>query len=159
MTEHQVGTVPADIGDEVDDLAPSGPAVLFVCTHNSGRSQMAVAFFNHLVGDRALGLSGGSQPAAQVDPLVVRVMAERGIDITGAIPKEWTDALLQTADVVIDMGCEDTDPLMFGHRFEMWPLPDPHGRGIEEIRAIRDDIEQRVRRLIVNLGLAVRSRV
>ncbi|WP_307817776.1 arsenate reductase ArsC [Nocardia acididurans] len=158
MTEHHVGTVPAEVGDDALDFAPSGPAVLFVCTHNAGRSQMAVGFFNHLVGDRAIGLSGGSQPADEVNPLVVSAMAERGIDIAAASPTQWTDELLQAADVVIDMGCEDTDPLMFGHRFEMWPLPDPADQGMDEIRRIRDDIEQRVRRLVVNLALPVRDR-
>ncbi|NNH70529.1 arsenate reductase ArsC [Nocardia uniformis] len=135
------------------DLSP-GPAVLFVCTHNAGRSQMALGFFNHLVGGRATAWSGGSAPAAQINPLVVQAMSERGIDITAEYPKPWTDELVRAADVVIDMGCGDTDPIMSGHRYEQWPLPDPAGHDIEEIRAIRDQIEIRIRRLIGNLRLA-----
>ncbi|WP_067714653.1 arsenate reductase ArsC [Nocardia yamanashiensis] len=131
----------------------TGPAVLFVCTHNAGRSQMAQGFFNHLVGDSAFGWSGGSSPNVLVNPLVVTAMAERGIDITAEFPKPWTDEFVRAADVVVDMGCGDTDPLVSGHRFEQWPLPDPAGQTMEEIRAIRDEIEIRVHRLAINLGL------
>lgn len=131
----------------------AGPAVLFVCTHNAGRSQMALGFFADLVGDRAAGWSGGSTPDAVVNPLVVAAMAERGVDITAEFPKPWTDELMRAADVVVDMGCGDTDPILSGHRYEQWPLRDPAGQGIDEIRVIRDEIEHRVRRLITNLGL------
>ncbi|GAB4585785.1 arsenate reductase ArsC [Nocardia sp. IFM 10818] len=132
----------------------TGPAVLFVCTHNAGRSQMALGFFTRLAGDRACGWSGGSAPDIAVNPLVVTAMAERGIDIAAEFPKPWTDELMRAADVVIDMGCGDTDPIVSGHRFEQWPLPDPAGQGLDDIRTIRDDIETRVRRLVANLGLA-----
>ncbi|MFI6871587.1 arsenate reductase ArsC [Nocardia sp. NPDC050406] len=135
-------------------ITPAGPAVLFVCTHNAGRSQMALGFFTHFVGDRAAGWSGGSQPGAAINPLVVEAMAERGVDITTEYPKPYTDELMRAADVVIDMGCGDTDPILSGHRFEQWPLRDPAGQGIEEVRAIRDEIEVRIRRLVVNLHLA-----
>lgn len=131
----------------------TGPAVLFVCTHNAGRSQMALGFFSRLVGDRAFAWSGGSKPDAVVNSLVAQVMSERGIDITGEFPKPWTSELMHAADVVIDMGCGDTDPLMSGHRYEQWPLPDPAGQGIEQVRAIRDAIEMRVHRLAASLGL------
>ncbi|WP_067536652.1 arsenate reductase ArsC [Nocardia crassostreae] len=131
----------------------TGPAVLFVCTHNAGRSQMALGFFTHLTGDLACGWSGGSAPDTAVNPLVIEAMAERGIDITAEFPKPWTDELMRAADVVIDMGCGDTDPIVSGHRFEQWSLPDPAGQDIAEIRAIRDNIESRVRRLVANLGL------
>ncbi|MEV6097370.1 arsenate reductase ArsC [Nocardia sp. NPDC051981] len=131
----------------------TGPAVLFVCTHNAGRSQMALGFFNLLAGDRASGWSCGSAPNTVVNPLVVAAMAERGVDIADEFPKPWADELMRAADVVVDMGCGDTDPIIAGHRFEQWPLPDPAGGGIEEIRGIRDAIELRVRRLVANLGL------
>ncbi|MFE3959139.1 arsenate reductase ArsC [Nocardia sp. NPDC059091] len=132
----------------------TGPAVVFVCTHNAGRSQMALGFFNRLAGDRASAWSCGSAPNTAVNPLVVAAMAERGVDIADEFPKPWADELMRAADVVIDMGCGDTDPIIAGHRFEQWPLPDPAGEGIEEIRGIRDAIELRVRRLVANLGLA-----
>lgn len=131
----------------------TGPAVLFVCTHNAGRSQMALAFFARLVGERASAWSGGSAPTAEVNPLVALAMSERGIDIASEFPKPWTDEFMRAADVVVDMGCGDTDPLMSGHRYEQWPLPDPAEHDIDEIRTIRDDIEVRVHRLAANLGL------
>ncbi|WP_330180483.1 arsenate reductase ArsC [Nocardia sp. NBC_01503] len=132
----------------------AGPAVLFVCTHNAGRSQMALGFFTRMVGGGAVGWAGGSAPDAVVNPQVVAAMAERGIDLADEFPKPWTDELMRAADVVVDMGCGDTDPILSGHRFEQWPLADPAGQGIEEIRVIRDEIERRVSRLIANLGLS-----
>ncbi|GAB2544508.1 arsenate reductase ArsC [Nocardia heshunensis] len=130
------------------------PGVLFVCTHNAGRSQMALGFFAQLAGARAVGWSGGSAPGAAVNPVVVQAMAERGVDITAEFPKPWTDELVWAADVVIDMGCGDSDPIVSGHRFEQWWLPDPAGLPIEEVRAIRDQVEARVRRLVDDLGLS-----
>lgn len=129
------------------------PAVLFLCTHNAGRSQMALGFFAHLVGDFAVGWSGGSAPDAAIDPVVVQAMAEREVDITTEFPKPWTDEVVQAADVVIDMGCGDTRPALSGHRYEEWQLADPAGQGIDEVRVIRDEIENRVRLLITNLDL------
>ncbi|GAB3205766.1 arsenate reductase ArsC [Nocardia tengchongensis] len=134
--------------------ALSGPTVLFVCTQNAGRSQMALGFFVSMAGQQAAAWSCGSAPSAAIHPLVIEAMAERGVDIADEFPKPWSDELMRAADVVIDMGCGDDNPIIGGHRFEQWPLPDPAGGGIEEIRAIRDDIEQRVRRLVANLGLA-----
>ncbi|WP_458689512.1 arsenate reductase ArsC [Nocardia tengchongensis] len=134
--------------------ALSGPTVLFVCTQNAGRSQMALGFFTSMAGQQAAAWSCGSAPSAAIHPLVIEAMAERGVDIADEFPKPWSDELMRAADVVIDMGCGDDNPIIGGHRFEQWPLPDPAGGGIEEIRAIRDDIEQRVRRLVANLGLA-----
>lgn len=130
------------------------PAVLFVCTHNAGRSQMALGFFTRLVGDRAVGWSGGSSPGSSVNPVVVQAMAERGVDIGAEFPKPWTDELVWAADVVIDMGCGDADPIVSGHRFEQWWLPDPASRDLEEVRAIRDQVESRVRQLVADLGLS-----
>ncbi|MGW4241710.1 arsenate reductase/protein-tyrosine-phosphatase family protein [Nocardia sp. NPDC004722] len=130
------------------------PAVLFVCTHNAGRSQMALGFFARLAGDRAVGWSGGSSPGSAINPVVVQAMAERGIDIAAEFPKPWTDELVWAADVVVDMGCGDSDPIVSGHRFEQWWLADPAGRGLEDVREIRDQVEMRVRRLVADLGLA-----
>ncbi len=129
------------------------PGVLFLCTHNAGRSQMALGFFNHLAGDRAVAYSGGSEPAEHINPAAVAAMAEKGIDITGEHPKRWTDEMVQTAYVVVTMGCGDTCPLVPGHRYEEWELPDPAGRPVEAVRPIRDEIEKLVRQLLADLGV------
>jgi arsenate reductase (thioredoxin) len=130
------------------------PAVLFLCTHNAGRSQMALGFFNHLAGDQAVAWSGGSEPGAEVNPAAVAAMAEVGIDISGEHPKRWTDEFVRLADVVITMGCGDACPVYPGRRYEEWILPDPAGQPLEAVRPIRDDIEQRVRRLLAELNIA-----
>jgi protein-tyrosine-phosphatase len=127
------------------------PAVLFLCTHNAGRSQMAMGFFKHLAGERADVYSGGSEPAKHVNPAAIEAMAERGIDITAEQPKRWTDDMLRAADVVITMGCGDTCPVLPGRRYEEWLLPDPAGQPVEAVRPIRDEIEQRVRKLLDDL--------
>ena len=131
------------------------PTVLFLCIHNAGRSQMALGWFNHLAGDRALALSGGSEPADQVNPAAVAAMAEVGIDITAEQPKRWTDEMFGAADVVVTMGCGDTCPYVPGKRYEDWPLDDPAGQGVDAVRPIRDEIEQRVRGLLASLGVTV----
>jgi arsenate reductase (thioredoxin) len=131
------------------------PVVLFLCVHNAGRSQMALGFFRHLAGDRALAWSGGSEPATEVNPEAVAAMAERGIDITREFPKPWTDEIVRAADVVITMGCGDACPLFPGKRYEDWTLDDPAGKTVEEIRPIRDEIERRVRHLLDELGTPV----
>jgi protein-tyrosine-phosphatase len=133
------------------------PTVLFLCTHNAGRSQMALGFFTHLAGDRAVGWSGGSEPGAQINPAAVQAMAEVGIDITGEFPKPWTDEIVQAADVVITMGCGDTCPVFPDKRYAEWELPDPAGQDIDTVRPIRDDIEERVRRLLAELDVEVTS--
>ncbi len=129
------------------------PAVLFLCTHNAGRSQMALGFFNHLAGDRATAYSGGSHPADHINPAAIAVMAERGIDITTEHPKRWTDELIETADVVVTAGCGDSCPFVPGRRYVDWPLPDPAGQPVEAVRLIRDEIEDRVRQLLRELGI------
>jgi arsenate reductase len=129
------------------------PAVLFLCTHNAGRSQMALGFFTALAGDRAVGYSGGSDPAEQVNPAAIAAMAEKGIDITVEHPKRWTDEMVSTADVVVTMGCGDTCPLIPGRRYEDWTLPDPAGQPLESVRPIRDEIEARIRRLLGEIGV------
>ena len=128
-------------------------AVLFLCTHNAGRSQMALGYFNHLAGDRGVAWSGGSEPANEINPTAVAAMAEVGIDITGEFPKPWTDEVVRAADVVVTMGCGDTCPFFPGKRYENWELPDQAGQGIDAVRPIRDDIDHRVRQLLVELGI------
>ena len=130
------------------------PTVLFLCTRNAGRSQMALGFFTHLAGDQAVAWSGGSEPGVEINPAAVQAMAEVGIDITEEFPKPWTDEFVQAADVVITMGCGDACPIFSGKRYEEWVLPDPAGQSVDEVRPIRDDIEERVRRLLADLNVA-----
>jgi protein-tyrosine-phosphatase len=129
------------------------PTVLFLCTHNAGRSQMAMGFFDALAGDKAHTYSGGSEPADQLNPSAIAAMAEKGIDIGAQQPKRWTSAMLEAADVVVTMGCGDTCPVLPGRRYEEWVLPDPAGQSLESVRPIRDEIEQRVRSLLNELGV------
>ncbi|GAA3691876.1 arsenate reductase ArsC [Nonomuraea antimicrobica] len=130
---------------------PEQPQVLFVCVHNAGRSQMAAAFLTHLAGDRVLVRSAGSAPADQVNPAVVKAMAEAGIDISAEIPKVLTVDAVQASDVVITMGCGDACPIFPGKRYEDWQLDDPAGQGVDAVRPIRDQIEAHVRALIDDL--------
>lgn len=130
------------------------PAVLFLCVHNAGRSQMALGWFQHLAGDRATAWSGGSEPAAEINPVAVAAMAEVGIDIARESPKRWTDEIVRAADVVVTMGCGDACPFVPGTRYEDWTLDDPHGQGIDAVRPIRDEIERRVRALLAELGVS-----
>lgn len=131
------------------------PTVLFLCVHNAGRSQMALGWFNHLAGDRAVAWSGGSEPGNEINPAAVAAMAEVGIDITQEFPKPWTTEIVQAADVVVTMGCGDACPFYPGTRYEDWELEDPAGQGVEAVRPIRDDIEQRVRALLASLEVTV----
>ena len=127
--------------------------VLFLCTHNAGRSQMALGFFTHLAGDNGVAWSGGSEPGNEINPSAIEAMAEVGIDITGEYPKPWTDEIVQAADVVVTMGCGDACPIFPGKRYENWELPDPAGQSVDAVRPIRDDIEERVRRLLTDLNV------
>ena len=131
------------------------PTVLFLCVHNAGRSQMALGFFQHLAGDRAIAWSGGSEPGHQVNPSAVAAMLERGIDISREFPKPWTEDILRAADVVVTMGCGDACPIFPGKRYADWELDDPAGQGVEAVRPIRDEIERRVRALLIDLDVAV----
>jgi protein-tyrosine-phosphatase len=133
------------------------PTVLFMCVHNAGRSQMALGWFNHLAGGQAVAWSGGSEPGWQVNPAAVAAMAEVGIDIAREFPKPWTEEAVRAADVVVTMGCGDACPFYPGTRYEDWALDDPHGQGIETVRPIRDEIEQRVRTLLAELGVVTKS--
>jgi arsenate reductase len=129
------------------------PTVLFLCVHNAGRSQMALGWFQHLAGDRAVAWSGGSEPASEVNPAAIAAMAEIGIDIASEFPKPWTDDIVKAADVVITMGCGDACPLFPGKRYEDWPLDDPAGQGVDAVRPIRDEIRDRVGALLTSLGI------
>jgi protein-tyrosine-phosphatase len=144
---------------KVEGRAHDGkPIVLFLCTHNAGRSQMALGFFTHLAGDAAVAWSGGSDPVDSINPAAIEAMAERGIDISREYPKPWTDEIVQAADVVITMGCGDACPVFPGRRYEDWVLEDPAGLDIHHVRPIRDDIEQRVRLLLTELDVTAATR-
>ena len=129
------------------------PTVLFVCVHNAGRSQMAAGYLRALGGDAVEVLSAGSAPGAAINPVAVEVMAEEGIDISGAVPTLLTSDSVRESDVVITMGCGDACPIFPGKRYEDWVLDDPAGQGIEDVRRIRDDIRGRVAALIDELGI------
>ena len=128
------------------------PTVLFLCVHNAGRSQMAMGWFQHLAGDRAIAWSGGSEPGREVNPAALAVMREVGIDISGEFPKPWTDEVVQAADVVVTMGCGDACPIYPGKRYEDWDLEDPAGKDLEVVRGIRDEISDRVAALVNTLA-------
>jgi len=127
--------------------------VLFLCTHNAGRSQMALGFFTRHAGDAATAWSGGSEPGAEINRAAVQAMAERGIDISGEYPKPWTDEIVRAADVVITMGCGDACPIFPGKRYEEWTLEDPAGLEVGDVRPIRDEIERRVLALLAELDV------
>jgi len=128
------------------------PRVLFVCTHNAGRSQMAAALLDHAAAGRVRVTSAGTQPADQLNPAVVQAMAEIGLDISREVPKPLTTGTVQAADIVITMGCGDACPVYPGQRYLDWDLPDPAGLTVEQVRPIRDEISARVRKLISELG-------
>ncbi|WP_280415736.1 arsenate reductase ArsC [Nocardia carnea] len=127
------------------------PTVLFVCVHNAGRSQMAAGFLTRLAGDAIEVRSAGSAPAGTLNPTAVAAMAEVGIDIAGRSPKILTADAVRSSDVVITMGCGDTCPVFPGINYRDWDLPDPAGKGIEDVRPIRDEIRARVEALIAEL--------
>jgi arsenate reductase len=125
--------------------------VLFVCLHNAGRSQMSRALFDQAAGDRHEAASAGTEPAARVHPEVVDAMAELGVDLSAARPRRLSREMAEWADVVVTMGCGDSCPYIPGRRYVDWDLPDPAGRPLEEVRAIRDDIARRVKELAAGL--------
>ena len=129
------------------------PAVLFLCVHNAGRSQMAAGWMRHLAGDQVDVFSGGSEPADQVNEAAVAAMSEVGIDISEELPKPWADEIVRAADVVVTMGCGDACPVYPGKRYVDWEIPDPAGLDVEDIRPIRDEIGLRVRGLMADLGV------
>lgn len=129
------------------------PSVLFLCVHNAGRSQMGAGWMRRLGGDRVDVFSGGSDPGAQINEAAVVVMDEKGIDITAQLPQPWADEIVRAADVVVSMGCGDVCPVYPAKRYVDWEIDDPAGRDVAEVRGIRDEIEQRVRRLLGELGI------
>jgi arsenate reductase (thioredoxin) len=138
----------------VEGLGTDGtPIVLFLCVHNAGRSQMALGWFNHLAGGRAVAWSGGSEPGNEINTSAIAAMAEVGIDITGEYPKPWTDEIVRAADVVVTMGCGDACPLHPGKRYEDWDLDDPAGQDVAAVRPIRDEIRRRVEALLASLAV------
>lgn len=138
-------------------IADGKPTVLFLCTHNAGRSQMALGFLARLAGDDAVGWSGGSEPGHEINPAAIAAMREVGVDITGEYPKPWTDEIVRAADVVVTMGCGDACPIFPGKRYENWELPDPAGQSVDAVRPIRDEIEARVRHLLTELGVEAKA--
>ncbi|MBF4561770.1 arsenate reductase ArsC [Microbacterium sp. VKM Ac-2870] len=133
-------------------MTDPNPAVLFVCVHNAGRSQMAAGYLRELAGDRIDVFSAGSEPGNAVNPAAVAVMAEEGIDLSAATPQILTTDAVRQADVVITMGCGDACPIFPGKRYEDWQLDDPAGQPIGVVRGIRDDIKRRVQELISSLA-------
>ncbi len=130
------------------------PSIVFLCVHNAGRSQMAAGWARHLGGDAVEVFSGGSDPAAEVNPSAVAVMAQAGVDIATARPRRWTDDDIRTADVVVTMGCGDECPFFPGVRYEDWPIPDPAGLSPDRVAPIRDEIRDRVAGLLHRLGVS-----
>lgn len=139
------------LAHSADKSAKQTPAVLFLCVHNAGRSQMALGWFTHLATNRAIAWSGGSEPGSEINDVVVAAMAEVGIDISKEFPKPWVDEFMQASDVVVTMGCGDACPILPGKRYEDWELEDPTGKSIAEIRPIRDEIGRRVQALLDEL--------
>ena len=129
------------------------PVVLFVCVHNAGRSQMAAALLSKVAGDGVDVRSAGSAPANEINPTVRRAMAEVGVDLGDVQPRLLETNDVETADVVVTMGCGDACPVFPGKRYLDWDLPDPSGRPLEEVRGIRDEIDARVRALATELGV------
>lgn len=127
------------------------PTVLFVCVHNAGRSQMAAGYLQHLAGNRIEVMSSGSAPKDQINPVAAEVMLEEGIDISRNEPKILTDEQVQASDVVITMGCGDACKFYPGKRYEDWELADPAGQDADAVRVIRNDIRQRIEKLISEL--------
>ena len=128
------------------------PAVLFLCVHNAGRSQMAAGWLRHLARGRVTVYSGGSEPASEINPAAIAAMAELGVDITEEFPKPWTDEVVRAADVVVTMGCGDACPFYPGKRYEDWDLADPAGQDVAAVRPIRDEIRARVETLLRSLA-------
>jgi protein-tyrosine-phosphatase len=117
---------------------------------------MALGWFTHLAGDRAIAWSGGSEPISEINPAAITAMAEVGIDISNEFPKPWTEEIVRAADAVITMGCGDACPIFPGKRYEDWEIVDPAGRDLETVRRVRDEIGQHVRALLESLAVTTR---
>jgi arsenate reductase (thioredoxin) len=132
-------------------IEKDAPEVLFVCVHNAGRSQMAAGLVRLRSAGKVHVRSAGSAPAGEINPAVIKAMAELGVDMAEEFPKPLTDDFVRAADVVITMGCGDACPIYPGKRYEDWLLDDPAGQGLESVRAIRDEIDERVQQLVLDL--------
>jgi len=132
-------------------IAKEQPEVLFVCTHNAGRSQMAAGLVKLRSKGRIHVRSAGSTPADEINPAALEAMQEIGVDMSEEFPKPLTDEVVEAADVVITMGCGDACPIYPGRRYENWELEDPAGKDLDTVRRIRDELDERVRRLIDEL--------
>ena len=135
----------------VDAVAKGKPGVLFLCVHNAGRSQMAAGWLRSLAGNRIEVFTGGSEPAAALNPVVVDAMAEVGVDIGEEFPKPWTDEVVRAVDIVIAMGCGDVCPVYPGKSYVDWELDDPEGMSLEGVRVVRDELRNRVQNLATEL--------
>jgi protein-tyrosine-phosphatase len=139
-------------------IAKEQPEVLFVCVQNAGRSQMAAGLLTLRSGGRVHPRSAGSDPAEDVNPLAAQALAELGLDLEDAFPKPLTDEVVRAADVVVTMGCGDACPIYPGKRYEDWVVGDPaESASLDEVRRIRDDIDERVQRLLAELGVPTTS--
>ena len=134
------------------------PAVLFVCVHNAGRSQMAAGYLTALADGQIEVRSAGSMPGSQVNPVAIQAMAEEGIDLSTQTPKILTTESVQASDVVITMGCGDACPVFPGKRYVDWQLTDPAGKGVDAVRPIRDEIDARVQALLAELEATTTTR-
>ncbi len=139
------------LGQAEGSITKDVPEVLFVCTHNAGRSQMAAALLHHRAAGRVHVRSAGSEPADLLNPAVVQALAEVGLDVSQEFPKPLTDEVVRAADVVITMGCGDACPIYPGKRYLDWELDDPAGQPLESVRPIRDEIDRRVQALLGEL--------
>jgi len=145
-------SAPDDLdGDDEGATLTERTSVLFVCVHNAGRSQMAAAFLRELAGDTVEVRSAGTAPAAAVNPVVVAVMHEAGIDISAQVPKLLSDDAVRASDIVITMGCGDDCPYLPGRSYLDWELEDPAGQDLAAVRRIREDIRLRVEQLLPSL--------
>ena len=158
ITTHLPATTEHFASDRLNALAKSkgaitadSPEVLFVCVQNAGRSQMAAALLTVEAKGKIHVRSAGSLPAAELDPAVVTVMSEMGLDVSQNYPKPLTDDVVRASDVVITMGCGDSCPIYPGKRYEDWELPDPAGQPLDAVREIRDQIHDRVKALVASL--------
>ncbi len=137
-------------------MSSQHPEILFLCVHNAGRSQMAAGFAREIGGERVVVHSAGSAPGETLNSAVVEAMREKGVDISNESPQKLTDEMGRSADVIVTMGCGDACPVYLGKRYLDWELTDPSGKDLDEVRSIRDDIEERVRNLVGEL-LGLRS--
>lgn len=151
LAEH-LATERLDSLTHIEGAPGSGlPRVLFVCSHNAGRSQMAAALLAHRAAGHVVVSSAGTHPAAEVEPAVAQVLTEAGVDLMDAFPKPLTDEVVQAANIVITMGCGDACPIVPGRRYLDWPVTDPEGAPIAVVRGIRDEIDARITELLDSL--------